>query len=76
MARNAVLCRPCDGAAWRNPLAEARFTRLSDFAGTEQAAAISRGGKPVAFRGARNGRIDAWTGEIGQSIERRLWSWP
>ncbi|HXI67805.1 MAG TPA: hypothetical protein VNH41_07705, partial [Steroidobacteraceae bacterium] len=58
--------------AWRNPLAEARFTRLSEFAGTEQAAAISRDGKLVAFLAAREGRIDAWIGEIGASTYRNL----
>jgi len=58
--------------AWRNPLAEARFTRLSGFAGTEQAAAISRDGKRVAFLAAREGRIDAWIGEIGGSTYRNL----
>ena len=58
--------------AWRNPLAEARFTRLSDFAGTEQAAAISRDGKSVAFLAARDGRIDAWSGEIGGNTYRNL----
>jgi Tol biopolymer transport system component len=63
--------RPDD---WRNPLAEARFTRLSDFAGTEQAAAISRDGKRVAFLAARDGRIDAWIGEIGGNSYRNLTS--
>src|SRR5262252_8321856 len=58
--------------AWRNPLAEARFTRLSGFAGTEQSAAISRDGKLVAFLAARDGRINAWSGEIGGSTYRNL----
>lgn len=45
--------------AWHNPLASAKFSRLSDFAGSEQAAAISPNGKFVAFLGARDGQVDA-----------------
>ena len=51
---------------WRNPLANAKFTRLLDFAGTEQAAAISRDGKLVAFLADRDGQIDAWVSEVRQ----------
>jgi Tol biopolymer transport system component len=49
----------------RDPLAEARFTRLSEFAGTGRAAAISREGRLIAFLATREGRTDAWVGEIG-----------
>ena len=57
---------------WRSPLANAKFTRL-DFAGTEQAAAISRDGKFVAFLGAdRDGQSDAWIGEIRSGTFRNL----
>src|ERR1700730_5152888 len=52
------------GYFWRSPLASARFTRL-DFAGTEQAAAISRDGKLVAFLSDRDGPTDAWVSEVG-----------
>jgi len=48
---------------WRSPLANAKFTRL-DFAGAEQAAAISRDGKFVAFLAARDGQSDAWISEV------------
>ena len=34
---------------WRNPLADAQFRPVTDFGGTEQAAAISRDGKFIAF---------------------------
>jgi Tol biopolymer transport system component len=56
---------------WRSPLAGARFTRL-DFAGTEQAAAISRDGKFVAFLSDRDGQIDAWVSEVGSGAYRNL----
>lgn len=56
---------------WRSPLADAKFTRL-DFAGTEQAAAISRDGKFLAFLADRDGQIDAWTSEIGSGAFRNL----
>ena len=56
---------------WRSPLANARFTRL-DFAGTEQAAAISRDGKFVAFLADRDGQSDAWISEVGSGTFRNL----
>ena len=58
--------------SWRNPLASAKFSRLSDFAGTEQAAAISPNGKFVAVLASRGGQIDAWVGEIGSGVYRDL----
>ena len=57
---------------WRSPLANAKFTRLVDFAGTAQAAAISRDGKFVAFLGDRDGQIDAWVSELGSGTYRNL----
>jgi serine/threonine protein kinase/Tol biopolymer transport system component len=56
----------------RDPLAEAKVTRLTDFAGTEQAAAISRDGRLVAFLATRDGRTDAWLTEIGSNRYRNL----
>ena len=64
-ARNA-------GYFWREPLAEAKFTRLTDFSGTEQAAAISRDGRFVAFLADRDGHLDAWLTEIGSNRYRNL----
>jgi Tol biopolymer transport system component len=58
--------------SWRNPLAGAKFSRLSDFAGTEQAAAISPNGKFVAVLASRGGRMDAWVGEVGSGVYRNL----
>ena len=56
----------------RNPLASAKFSRLSDFDAAEQAAAISPNGKFVAFLAHRGGRMDAWVGEIGSGVYRNL----
>ena len=55
-----------------DPLAGARVTRLTDFAGTEQAAAISRDGRLVAFLANRDGKTDAWLTEIGSDRYRNL----
>jgi len=57
---------------WRNPLAHAKFTRLLDFPGTEQAATISRDGKFVAFVGDRGGKIDVWVSNVGSGTYRDL----
>lgn len=57
---------------WRSPLANAKFTRLSEFGGTEQAAAISRDGKFVAFLADRDGQMDAWVSEVGSGTYRNL----
>jgi hypothetical protein len=51
----------------QNPLANARFVRLTDFEGTEQAAAISRDGRFVAFLSDRDGPVDVWVTQIGTS---------
>jgi Tol biopolymer transport system component/DNA-binding winged helix-turn-helix (wHTH) protein len=62
------------GHLWHNPLANAKFTRLSDFGGSEheQAAAVSRDGKFVAFLSDRDGPIDVWLTEIGTNRYRNL----
>jgi Tol biopolymer transport system component len=57
---------------WRSPLEEARFTRLADFPGFMQAAAVSRDGRWVAFLGDRDGRTDAWVSELGSGLYRNL----
>lgn len=58
--------------SWRNPLASAKFSRLSEFAGSEQAAALSPNGKFVAFLASRGGQVDAWLGELGGGAYRNL----
>jgi Tol biopolymer transport system component/DNA-binding winged helix-turn-helix (wHTH) protein len=60
------------GLFWLNPLANAKFTRLTDFSGKEQAAAISRDGKFVAFLSDRDGPMDVWLTEIGTNRYRNL----
>jgi Tol biopolymer transport system component len=57
---------------WRNPLANARFSRLSDSKGIGPAAAISRDGKSVAFLANRDGRADVWITEVGSGTYRNL----
>jgi Tol biopolymer transport system component len=46
-------------------LAGARITPLTDFVGREQAAAISRDGKFVAFLSDRDGPMDVWVTQVG-----------
>ena len=48
-----------------NPLADARFQQLTDFPGTEQAAALSRDGRFAAFLSDRDGRMDVWVTQVG-----------
>ena len=48
-----------------NPLAELTFLPLTDFAGIEYAAAISRDGKLVAFLSDRDGPTDVWLTQVG-----------
>ena len=51
--------------AWRNPLADAQFTPLTEFEGAEESVAISRDGQFVAFLSDQTGVFDAWIGQIG-----------
>src|SRR5262249_37636435 len=53
------------GVPPRNPLTDARFSVLTDFDGIEQAAAVSRDGKFVAFLSDRDGQMDVWVTQIG-----------
>jgi Tol biopolymer transport system component len=57
---------------WRNPLANATFTRLTDWTGNEQAAAISPDGRWVSFLADHDGHVDAWTTEIGSGTYHNL----
>ena len=57
---------------WRDPLADARITQLTDLSGTPQAAALSRDGRLVAFLAAGEGHTDAWITEVGRSQYRNL----
>src|SRR5436309_2845917 len=50
---------------WRNPLNGAQFQNVTDFGGAEQAAAVSRDGRFVAFLSDRDGRMDVWITQVG-----------
>jgi Tol biopolymer transport system component/predicted Ser/Thr protein kinase len=52
-------------AAEANPLANATFTRLTDFEGVERDAAISPDGRFVAFLSNRGGPFDIWVSQVG-----------
>jgi Tol biopolymer transport system component/predicted Ser/Thr protein kinase len=51
--------------ASENPLANATFTRLTNFEGAEHAAAVSPDGRWVAFRADREGPFDVWLDQVG-----------
>jgi Tol biopolymer transport system component/predicted Ser/Thr protein kinase len=52
-------------AADASPLANAMFTRLTDFEGVERDAAISPDGRFVAFLSNRSGPLDIWVSQVG-----------
>jgi hypothetical protein len=60
------------GQLWRNPLANATFTPLTDWPGIEQAAEISRDGRWVSFLADHDGHMDAWLTQIGSGSYRNL----
>ena len=49
---------------WQNPLANAKFTRLTDFPGTETHGQISPDGRFVAFLSDRDGQFDLWLSQV------------
>ncbi len=55
-----------------NPLANAMFTRLTDYEGTEVDASISPDGKFVAFLSDRTGHFSAWLVRIGAGMPINL----
>ena len=50
---------------WKNPIADAKFVRITDSEGTEQAAAVSRDGRFISFLSDRDGRVDVWITQVG-----------
>ena len=48
-----------------NPLANARFSRVTDWEGTESGGAISPDGRFVAFVSDRDGQFDLWVSQLG-----------
>lgn len=57
---------------WRSPIAGARFQILTDFAGVEQAAAVSRDGQFVAFLSDRDGPMNVWVTQVGSGVFHNL----
>jgi Tol biopolymer transport system component/tRNA A-37 threonylcarbamoyl transferase component Bud32 len=51
--------------ALENPLANAQFTRFTDWEGSENDAAVSRDGRFVVFRADRDGPVDTWVSQVG-----------
>jgi Tol biopolymer transport system component len=65
------------GLLWTNPLEGATVTRVTDFEGAEQHAAISRDGTLLAFLSDHGGSWDVWvsqakTGEVRNLTEGRV----
>jgi len=55
-----------------DPLANAQFTRVTDWEGTEGGGEISPDGKFVAFVADKDGRFDIWLSQIGSGDFRNL----
>jgi Tol biopolymer transport system component len=55
-----------------NPVANARFSRFTDWPGTEAGAAISPDGKFVAFVADRDGEFDAFVSQVGTGLFTNL----
>jgi serine/threonine protein kinase/Tol biopolymer transport system component len=65
------LARPTSPSV-ENPLANASFTRLTDWDGEEVLAEMSPDGRFVAFLADRDGEFDIWLGQIGTNVFRNL----
>ena len=59
-------------ATLENPLEGATFTRLTDFEGTEQDAAISPDGRSVTYVSDRDGPLDVIVTQVGSGIFRNV----
>jgi serine/threonine protein kinase/WD40 repeat protein len=55
-----------------DPLANAQFTRFTDWEGTEAAAEISPDGKFVAFVADKDGEFDIWLSQVDTGVFRNL----
>ena len=65
LAAGVILWEVRRPTAIENPLAAARFSRLTDWPGTETQAEISSDGRFVAFLADREGQFDLWLTPIG-----------
>jgi Tol biopolymer transport system component len=59
-------------AAPQNLLADAQFSRITDWAGTEGGAEISPDGRFVAFLADKDGQFDIWLSQVGTGAFRNL----
>jgi len=50
---------------WQNPIANARFERVTDFDGVAEGATVSRDGQFIAFLSDRDGKMDVWVTQVG-----------
>lgn len=57
---------------WRDPLADAQFTRVTDSEGVMPSVTISRDGSQIAYLARLDGRVDAWIGQAGSGEFRNL----
>jgi len=60
------------GSGGGNPLADARFSKITDFKGTEFDAAISPDGRFVTFVSDRDGPFEIYVGQVGSTEFRKL----
>jgi Tol biopolymer transport system component len=60
------------GAAPADPLANAQFSRITDWDGNESGAQISPDGRFAVFLADRDGKFDLWTTQIGTGEFRNL----
>lgn len=72
IAGAAVLWSAKPHRAWQDPLAAAEFTRVTDFIGSEEHAAISRDGRLIAFLADRDGAWDVFIGQLGTGDFRNV----
>ena len=61
----AALWLQSRGPSWKNPIADARVQVVTDLDGMDQAAAVSRDGRFVAFVSDRDGKADVWVTQVG-----------
>lgn len=60
------------GQVRENPLADARYSRVTDFEGVTRGVAISRDGELIALLANRDNRLDVWVGRAGTGEFRNL----
>ncbi|MGH9382819.1 MAG: LpqB family beta-propeller domain-containing protein [Vicinamibacterales bacterium] len=66
------LTRGTSSGPAENPLANARFTPLTDWPGTEEDSAISPDGRFVVFLADRAGEFDLWLSQLGTGDFRNI----